>query len=80
MSQDIHLADRFICPVPSYHGEDPTFQKVAFSANLSEMATRLGFVAGLTSNGKISPDDAYKSARKHWKTLKKSAKSLGLKK
>ena len=79
-TRETDLKGQFLHPSVPYYGDSPTLARVAFSANVNDMAQRLGIVAGLISNGKIEPEDAYSAVRQHWKALKKSAKSLGIKK
>ena len=51
-------------------------QEMMFDANLKEFATKIGFVCGLESNGKLSADEAYKQIKELWKRLKRSKKNL----
>ncbi len=61
--------------------EDPyeTPEEMMFDSNLDEFATKVGFIVGLESNGKVSAEDAYQRIRKLWRGLKKSRKNLGIK-
>jgi hypothetical protein len=51
-------------------------QEMMFDANLEEFATKVGFICGLESNGKLSADEAYKQIKDLWKRLKRSKKNL----
>ena len=58
--------------------EDPlqSPQEMMFDANLDEFATKIGFICGLESNGKLSADEAYQQIKDLWKRLKRSKKDL----
>lgn len=69
--------DEFLYPRSSYHGEF-TPQHLIFNANLQEFAQDVGYICNLQSNGKFSPEEAYKKIKKRWKQLKRSRKELGI--
>lgn len=69
--------DDFLYPRSTYHGEF-TPQNLVFNANLQEFARRIEFVCGLETNGKLSPDEAYKEIKQLYKQLRKSRKELGI--
>jgi len=51
-------------------------QEMMFDANLEEFATKIGFICGLESNGKLPAGEAYKQIKDLWKRLKRSKKNL----
>lgn len=69
--------DNFICPRSSYHG-DFSPENLAFNANLQEFATRVSFIAGLHTGGKLETNDAYEQVKTLWHDLKRSKKHLQL--
>jgi TRAP-type uncharacterized transport system substrate-binding protein len=71
------IRDDFICPRNSYYG-DFTPENLAFNANLQEFATRVSFIAGLHTGGKMSTPDAYHQVKTLWHELKRSKKHLQL--
>ena len=59
--------------------QDDPFQspeEMIFDANLEEFATKIGFICGLESNGKLTADDAYRQIKGLWKQLKRSKRNL----
>jgi hypothetical protein len=58
--------------------EDPfqSPQEMIFDANLEEFATKIGFICGLESNGKIKANEAYDRIKQLWKQLKRSKRNL----
>lgn len=46
------------------------------SIELRAFANRVSYICGLENNGKLTPEEAYKKVRKHYKALKKYIKSL----
>jgi hypothetical protein len=69
--------DSFLYPRSNYHGEF-TPQNLVFNANLQEFARRIELLCGLETNGKISPNEAYKEIKQLYKQLRKSRKELGI--
>lgn len=67
--------DNFLCPRSRYHGEFSP-QQLAFNANLQEFAQRIGYISGLQTGGKLSPDEAYNQVKSLYKQLKRSKKGL----
>jgi len=61
---------------PSQPEQDLSPEEVIFDANLQEFAIRIALTCGLESNGKISPEEAYKRIKDLYKELKKSKKNL----
>lgn len=76
-SPDRQDKDQFLCPRSRYYGEFSP-QNLTFNANLQEFAQRVGYISGLQTGGKLSPDDAYEQIKGLFKQLKQSKKSLGL--
>lgn len=67
--------DGFISPKSSYYG---TFspQQLVFNANLQEFANRVGYISGLQTGGKLSPDEAFEQIKSLYKQLKQTKKGL----
>lgn len=76
-SKNKRIKDNFIYPRSSYYGEFSP-ENLAFNANLQEFATRVSFIAGLHTGGKISTPDAYAQVKTLWHDLKRSKKHLQL--
>lgn len=65
----------FLYPRSPYCGEfKPEY--LHFNANLQEFAQRVNYICGLQTNGKISPEEAYKQIHLLWKQLKHAKKAL----
>jgi hypothetical protein len=69
--------DDFLNPRSRYYGEVKP-ENLVFNANLQEFANRVPLICGLETNGKMSPDEAYKEIKSLWKQLKRSKKELGI--
>jgi hypothetical protein len=69
--------DEFLHPRSRYYGQF-TPSNFLFNANLQEFATKIGYICGLETNGKISSTEAYSQIKQLMKTLKQSKKSLGI--
>lgn len=69
--------DNFLHPRSRYRGKF-TPENLAFNANLQEFTQRVGYICGLETGGKISPEQAYKEIKALWKQLKKSKQELGI--
>ncbi|MGK7877728.1 MAG: hypothetical protein AB4426_31825 [Xenococcaceae cyanobacterium] len=67
----------FLYPRSCYHGQQST-ANLAFNANLQKFAQRVTYICNLTTNGKLSPDEAYSEIKSLWKQLKLSKKQLGI--
>jgi len=67
--------DNFLCPRSRYYGEFSP-QELTFNANLQEFAHRIGYISGLQTGGKLSPDEAYNQIKSLYKQLKRSKKGL----
>jgi hypothetical protein len=76
-NQNRIVRDNFICPRGSYYG-DFSPESLAFNANLQEFATRVSFVAGLHTGGKLSSGEAYDRLKSLWHELKRSKKHMQL--
>jgi polyhydroxyalkanoate synthesis regulator phasin len=69
--------DDFLNPRSRYYGEGKP-ENLAFNANLQEFANRVTVICGLETNGKMTPDEAYKNMKSLWKQLKRNKKELGI--
>jgi polyhydroxyalkanoate synthesis regulator phasin len=69
--------DDFLDPRSRYYGEVKP-ENLAFNANLQEFANRVTIICGLETNGKMTPDEAYRNMKSLWKQLKRSKKELGI--
>lgn len=67
--------NNFLYPRNRYYGEVKPAQLV-FNANLQEFAQRVGYISALETNGKLTPEEAYKQIKVLWKQLKQSKKTL----
>ncbi len=67
----------FLYPRHRYRGQW-TPENLAFNANLQEFSQRVGYICSLETNGKLSPDQAYREIKSLWKQLKRSKKQLGI--
>ncbi|MGQ9837239.1 MAG: DUF7219 family protein [Cyanobacteriota bacterium] len=67
----------FLYPRHSYHGTF-TPANLVFDANLQEFSQRVSYVSNLTTNGKLTPTEAYGQIRHYWKALKRSYRELGV--
>lgn len=68
----------FLYPRSPYNGNyKPEY--LVFNANLQEFAQRVGYISSLQTNGKLSPEEAYKEIQGLWKQLKLSKKKLEIK-
>lgn len=67
----------FIYPRSRYYGQVKP-ENLVFNANLQEFTQRVNFVCNLESNGKLSPEEAYKKIKSLWKQLKSAKKQLGI--
>ncbi|WP_036486650.1 hypothetical protein [Myxosarcina sp. GI1] len=65
----------FLYPRHSYHGEVQP-ENLVFNANLQEFSTRVNYICGLATNGKLSSQNAYQQIKANWKQLKQSKKQL----
>lgn len=69
--------EQFLYPRSRYYGEFSP-QQLTFNANLQEFAQRVGYISGLQTGGKLSPDEAYQQIKRLYKQLKASKKGLDL--
>jgi hypothetical protein len=70
------MAD-FLLPRSRYRGQVKP-ENLVFNANLQEFSHRVGYICGLETNGKLSPEESYQEIRALWKSLKHSRKQLGI--
>ncbi len=69
--------DDFLNPRSRYRGEFKP-ENLMFNANLQEFSQRIGFISSLETNGKMTPEAAYREIKQLWKQLKSSKKALGI--
>ena len=67
--------EKFLFPQSRYRGEF-TPENLAFNSNLQEFAQKISIICNLETNGKITPEDAYKQIKGLWKELKQSKKEF----
>lgn len=65
----------FLNPRASYHGSFSP-EKLAFNANLQEISTKIGYIVGLETSGKLDSATAYDKIKALYKELKRSKKNL----
>ncbi len=65
----------FLYPRHPYYGQFKA-EYVAFNAYLQEFSQQVNYICNLQTNGKISPEEAYKKNHILWKYLKQIKKSL----
>jgi hypothetical protein len=69
--------NQFLYPRSSYRGQ-VTPENLIFNANLQEFSHKVGYITGLETSGKLSPEEAYSQIQVLWKQLKHSKKNLGI--
>jgi hypothetical protein len=67
----------FLYPRSHYRGQFSP-ETLAFNANLQEFAQKVGYISGLETGGKLSPEQAYEQVKSLWKQLKQSKKAMGI--
>ncbi len=67
----------FLYPHAHYRGLVKP-ENLVFNANLQEFAQRVGYLANLTSSGKLRPEDSYQQIEKLWQELEVSKDALGI--
>ncbi|BAZ09125.1 hypothetical protein NIES4071_09310 [Calothrix sp. NIES-4071] len=67
----------FFYPRYPYRGNF-TPENLVFNSNLQEFAQKVGYICGLQTSGKISPEEAYTQIKKLWKQLKQAKKKLNI--
>lgn len=67
--------NQFLYPRSRYYGQVKP-ENLVFNANLQEFAQQARFISNLETNGKLSPEEAYKQIKFLWKQLKHSKKQL----
>ncbi len=67
----------FIAPRTRFRGEF-TPENLAFDSNLQEFATRVAYICGLETAGKIGPDEAHRQIRELYEELSRTHKGLGI--
>lgn len=69
--------NEFLYPRSRYYGQVKP-QHLVFNANLQEFAQRVTVICNLETNGKLSPEEAYRQIKALWKQLKRSKKQLAI--
>lgn len=69
--------NQFLYPQSRYNG-DVKPQNLVFNANLQEFSQRVGYIANLETNGKLSPQEAYQQIQELWQKLETSYQELGV--
>ncbi|MCU0278717.1 MAG: hypothetical protein MUE31_07475 [Candidatus Nanopelagicales bacterium] len=69
--------DEFIGARTRFRGEF-TPENLAFDSNLQEFATRVAYICGLETAGKIAPDEAHRQIRELYEELSRTHKGLGI--
>jgi len=69
--------EQFLLPRARYRGQVKP-ENLVFNANLQEFSHRISYIAGLETNGKLSPEQSYQQIKALWKELKRSRKQLGI--
>lgn len=77
MDENQRDKEKFLFPQSSYRGAF-TPENLMFNANLQEFAQKVGYICNLETNGKVSPQEAYKQIKELWRHLRKSMKNLGI--
>lgn len=71
------VSSSFLYAGSRYYGEVKP-ENLVFNANLQEFAQRVSIISCLTSNGKLSIEEAYKDIEKLWRQLETSKQQLGI--
>ncbi|MCC5635453.1 hypothetical protein LC593_06225 [Nostoc sp. CHAB 5844] len=71
--QNSHQQDKnnFLYPRTRYYGQVKP-ENLVFHTNLQEFAQKVGYITGLETGGKLSPEEAYKRIETLWEQLKHS--------
>lgn len=69
--------NEFLYPRSRYYSQVKP-QHLVFNANLQEFAQRVTVICNLETNGKLSPEEAYRQIKALWKQLKRSKKQLAI--
>ncbi len=77
MDENQRDKEKFLFPQSSYRGNF-TPENLLFNANLQEFAQKVSYICNLETNGKISPQEAYKKIKELWQNLRDSIKNLGI--
>ncbi|MEG3895825.1 MULTISPECIES: DUF7219 family protein [unclassified Microcoleus] len=67
----------FLYPQNRYYGEVKP-ENLVFNANLQEFSQRVGYISSLTSNGKITVEQAFSQIQTLWEQVEKSKTQLGI--
>jgi hypothetical protein len=67
----------FLYPKHRYYGEVKP-ENLVFNANLQEFSQRVGYISALTSNGKMSVEQAFSQIQTLWEQVEKSKTQLGI--
>ncbi|MBF2001741.1 MAG: hypothetical protein IGS50_06420 [Synechococcales cyanobacterium C42_A2020_086] len=67
----------FLYPYSRYRGSvNP--ENVVFNSNLQEFSQRVSLICGLQTNGKLSPEEAFRQIELLWEQLQHSQEELGI--
>ncbi len=69
--------EQYLYPKSSYRGKF-TPENLVLNANLQEFTQKISYICNLETNGKISPQEAYRQIKDLWKNFHNSAKNLGI--
>ncbi len=69
--------ENFLYPRSCYYGQVKP-ENLVFNANLQTFSQKVGYITGLETGGKLSPEEAYEQIKTLWKELKRSKKGLGI--
>lgn len=70
-------ANDFITPRHSYRGRvNP--ESLVFNANLQEFSAQVGYIACLSTSGKLSAEEAHLQLQQLWQKLDRSKHQLGV--
>ncbi len=70
--------DQFLYPIRITSNDNVSLQQLAFSANLQEFSQRVSLLCALTSNGKLTPLEAYDQIHILWTQLAQTKDSLAV--
>ena len=77
MDENQRDKEKFLFPQIPYRGNF-TPENLMFNSNLQEFAQKVSYICNLETNGKISPQEAYKQIKALWQNLRSSIQNLGI--
>jgi hypothetical protein len=69
--------EQFLCPRSKYYGQVKP-ENLVFNANLQELALKIGYIANLETNGKISSEQAYLRLNALWCQFEFASRQLNI--